>query len=76
VNNYPAKVRQTAYRILDAAVIDIFQQSVHRGTHYKFVLWPLVICGIETVARGHGVKLQFLCEALEKTTIDLGTLAM
>lgn len=69
-------IRHHALQILYAAITDLFGQRLQGGTHYKFVLWPMVICGIELIAEGQQQKLHVLCDALENMTLDLGTFAM
>jgi hypothetical protein len=69
-------IRVVIYRTLITSIMKLFEQRMHGGTHYKFMLWPIVICGIESAARGQHWDLKSLCWVLEATTLDLGTLAM
>jgi hypothetical protein len=72
----PNDTRYATYHTLVSSITGLFDRRLQGGTHYKFVLWPMVICGIESAACGERVNLQFLCSSLETTTLDLGTLGM
>jgi hypothetical protein len=72
----PNDTRSATYNTLFKSIAELFDRRLKGGTHYKFVLWPMVICGIESAARGKRVDLRFLCSSLETTTLDLGTLGM
>jgi hypothetical protein len=66
----------SAYEELIKATRELYDLRERGGVHYKYILWPMVICGIESVAKQDESQLQFLCESLEQTTTDLGTLSM
>ncbi|KAH5182148.1 hypothetical protein HBH68_176670 [Parastagonospora nodorum] len=68
--------RRATYHILVKSITELFGRRLQGCTHYKYVLWPMVICGIESAARGERNDLKFLCSSLETTTLDLGTLSM
>lgn len=65
--------RQTAHRACIVAITEILHQKEQKGTHYKFILWPMIICGIESAALGERLELQFLLRNLESNHFDLGT---
>jgi hypothetical protein len=69
-------VRTLHYHSLSTAIQELFVSKLCGGIHYKYVLWPMLICGIESVARRDTLRTRFLCESLEQTTLDLGTLSM
>ncbi|KAF3051089.1 hypothetical protein E8E11_001317 [Didymella keratinophila] len=46
------------------------------GTLYKYILWPMVVCGVEAILQSDEQQTKSLCELLEQTTMDLGTLSM
>jgi hypothetical protein len=73
---YLSGPRQAAYQDLTSAITETFKQRMQKGTHYKFILWPMVIGGIEAAARGNFADIEFLCRSLETMTLDLGTFAM
>lgn len=64
------------YTTLRTTTRELFTLRQHGGVHYKYILWPMVICGIHAVARKDKEQVMFLCESLERTTLDLGTLSM
>lgn len=68
--------RRATYRILVNSITELFDRRLQGCTHYKYISWPMVICGIESAARGERNDLKFLCSSLETTTLDLGTLGM
>ncbi|KAL4910288.1 hypothetical protein BDW74DRAFT_173744 [Aspergillus multicolor] len=43
---------------------------------HKFVLWPMVIAGVESAARGDKVFQDYLTHKLNMLTVELGTMAM
>lgn len=61
---------------LKNAVRDLYDLKQHGGVLYKYILWPMVVSGVEAVILNDEEHLRFLCELLEQTTIDLGTLSM
>ena len=61
---------------LKNAVCDLYDLKKHGGVLYKYILWPMVVNGVEAVMLNDEEHLRFLCELLEQTTIDLGTLSM
>ncbi|KAJ8111740.1 hypothetical protein OPT61_g5740 [Boeremia exigua] len=65
-----------SYSRLICAVHDLYNLKQHGGVLHKYILWPMVISGVEAVARNDEPHLKSLCELLEQTTIDLGTLSM
>lgn len=69
-------VRTSTYSSLCKATCKLFSLKQQKGIHYKFVLWPMVINGLESIIRQDEHQLRFLCKSLEQTTIDLGTLSM
>jgi hypothetical protein len=69
-------IRWITYRTLITAITDLFNRRLHGGTHHKFILWPMVVCGIEAASRMEREDLDFLRDSLETTTLDLGSLTM
>ena len=69
-------IRWVTYRTLITAIKDLFDQRLHGGTHHKFMLWPMVVCGIEAAFRMEREDLDFLRDSLETMTLDLGSLTM
>ncbi|KAK1912981.1 hypothetical protein P3342_004917 [Pyrenophora teres f. teres] len=72
----PNHTRTPIYDILLNSIMELFDRRLQGGIHYKFILWPMVICGIEAAARRGRTDLEFLCSSLETTTLELGTLGM
>jgi hypothetical protein len=72
----PNHTRSSIYHILLKSITELFDRRLQGGMHYKFILWPMVICGIEAAARRGRIDLEFLCSSLETTTLELGTLGM
>lgn len=68
--------RTSTYDRLSKAIRKLFSLRQQNGLHYKFVLWPMVINGLESIIRQDEHQLRFLCKSLEQTTVDLGTLSM
>ena len=68
--------RSHIYQELVAGIHDLLKRKRHGGTHYKFIFWAMVICGVEAAVKQDRIELQFLHDALQETTLDLGTLAM
>ncbi|KAF2624797.1 hypothetical protein BU25DRAFT_373644 [Macroventuria anomochaeta] len=64
------------YSRLSKAVRELYDLRQHGGVLYKYILWPMVICGVEAIVRKDEQQLRVLCESLERTTMDLGTLSM
>ncbi|KAJ4985510.1 C6 zinc finger domain protein, partial [Stagonosporopsis vannaccii] len=64
------------YTRLKNGVRDLYDLKQHGGVLYKYILWPMVVSGVEAVICNDEQYLQYLCELLEQTTIDLGTLSM
>jgi hypothetical protein len=69
-------VRTLYYHSLSTAISELFVSKLCGGVHYKYVLWPMLMCGIGSVARRDTLLTRFLCESLEQMTLDLGTLSM
>ena len=61
---------------LTKCIRELYELRQEGGTLYKYVLWPMVVCGIEAVLRSDERQMKFLCGLLEQTTMDLGTLSM
>lgn len=68
--------RMTAYKTLTAAIRDLLDRKCKGGTHYKFILWPMVIAGVEAVARRDRAELDLLSKSLDELSLQLGTMAM
>lgn len=66
--------RRAAYRDLMNAITTLFKERLRNGTFYKIIFWPMVICGIETVAQGG--RIDSICDNLEMLTVELGTNGM
>lgn len=64
------------HRTLDETTRKLFELRQNGGVHYKYILWPMVVCGVLSIIRKDEEQLRFLCESLERTTVDLGTLSM
>lgn len=64
------------YNRLTKCVRELYELRQQGGVLYKYVLWPMVVCGVEAVLQQDGQQLQSLCGLLEQTTMDLGTLSM
>jgi len=69
-------IRLASYHTLVAMVLELHRERRQDGKHYKFITWPMVMCGIEAVVQRDGVEIKFLCDALDVTTTDLGCMAM
>lgn len=68
--------RDRAYSVLLTSIRQLFDQKTSGGKHHKFILWPIVVAGVEVTARGDRVMLEFLICKLKTLTTDLGTMAM
>lgn len=68
--------RDVDYNQLVQAIQELYNLKSQGGVHYKYILWPMVVSGVEAVDRSDKRQLRFLCERLQQTTIDLGTLSM
>ena len=66
----------SSYSRLSSSIRELYDLRQCGGVLHKYILWPMVICGVETVARKDEQQLQLLCELLEWTTVSLGTLSM
>jgi hypothetical protein len=66
----------SSYSRLSSSIRELYDLRQCGGVLYKYILWPMVICGVETVARKDEQQLRLLCKSLEWTTVSLGTLSM
>lgn len=64
------------YGRLTKCIRELYELRQGGGTLYKYVLWPMVVCGNEAVLRSDEQQTKSLCGLLEQTTMDLGTLSM
>lgn len=64
------------YTRLRNAIRNLYKLKQNGGVLYKYILWSMVISGIEAVLRNDEQHVRYLCDSLEQTTIDLGTLSM
>jgi hypothetical protein len=64
------------YSRLTKSVRELYELRQQGGTLYKYILWPMVVCGVEAVLRSDGQQTRSLCELLQQTTMDLGTMSM
>ncbi|PSN72607.1 hypothetical protein BS50DRAFT_484956 [Corynespora cassiicola Philippines] len=64
------------YNQLISSIHDLFDRRNSGGTHFKFILWPMVIAGIGAASRLDRSEIDYLCEKLETMTLVLGALAM
>lgn len=64
------------YSQLKSSIRELYELRKNGGVLYKYILWPMVVCGVEAVFRQDDEQLQYLSKVLEETTIDLGTLSM
>lgn len=64
------------YGRLTRCIHELYELRQEGGTLYKYVLWPMVVCGVETILRSDEHQMKSLCILLEQTTMDLGTLSM
>ncbi|WYZ43581.1 hypothetical protein EsH8_VII_000017 [Colletotrichum jinshuiense] len=68
--------RAAAYCTLKGTIHWLCEQATNGGTLHKFILWPMVIAGIETVHIGDREYATFIKTQLLGLSRDLGTLAM
>ncbi|KAM0270049.1 hypothetical protein ACHAQH_009567 [Verticillium albo-atrum] len=71
-----ATAKSSAYATLKTTIHDLFERRLDRGTHYKFILWPMLMAGLEAIVRVEHEELLFLCCSLRTVTLDLGVSAM
>lgn len=64
------------YGRLTKCIRELYELRQEGGTLYKYILWPMVVCGVEAVVRNDERQMKSLCGLLEQTTMDLGTLSM
>ncbi|KAF2996029.1 hypothetical protein E8E13_002445 [Curvularia kusanoi] len=64
------------YKRLVDTIQTLYDLKQKGGVHFKYILWAMVINGVEAITRNDERQLRFLCEKLEQMTIDLGTLSM
>ncbi|KAF3033405.1 hypothetical protein E8E12_000295 [Didymella heteroderae] len=64
------------YSRLTKCIRKLYGLRQQGGTLYKYVLWPMVVCGVEAITRSDERQTKSLCLLLEQTTMDLGTLSM
>lgn len=69
-------ISAAAYDELSKSTHELLSLREHGGVLYKYILWSMVILGIESVSRRNERQVVFLCESLEQSTKDLGTLSM
>jgi hypothetical protein len=68
--------RKTTYLALQQSIDWLFEAKLAGGTHHKFIIWPMVIAGIEAVYARDELHLRSLQNRLHGVTRDLGTLVM
>lgn len=68
--------RDSAYASLTVSIQRLFDLKQSGGKHHKFILWSIVIAGVEAAARGDRGVLEYLTFHLKVLTFDLGTMAM
>lgn len=64
------------YGRLAKCIRELYELRKEGGTLYKYILWPMVVCGVAAVLRSDERQMKSLCGLLEQTTMDLGTLSM
>ncbi|KAL4931431.1 transcription factor domain-containing protein [Aspergillus undulatus] len=73
-------IRNLAYDSLMQALRKIFRLKTNqdcKGGYWKFILWPLVIAGVQNViVKRNRNDHDFICERLYEMAVDLGTLSM
>jgi transcription factor-like protein len=69
-------IRRTTHHALRQSIDWLFEAKLTGGTHHKFIIWPMVIAGVEAVYAGDERHLKSLQHRLQGVTRDLGTLAM
>ncbi|RSL52942.1 hypothetical protein CEP53_007920 [Fusarium sp. AF-6] len=78
--HYYDKERLEASETLMRAIRYLFQRrkcSFERPGHYKMIIWPMVVAGVEIASVGNATEdLQFLCASLGNLAMELGALAM
>lgn len=72
--------RSSAYLLLVDSIQTLFsyrcEGSSYRS-HYKFVLWPMVVVGVEAaIARHDKNELDIICSHLSSLAVELGAMAM
>ncbi|PNH33690.1 hypothetical protein VD0002_g3430 [Verticillium dahliae] len=71
-----AAARSWAYATLTTAIHDLFERRQKKGSHYKFILWSMLMAGLEAIVLSDHAELVFLCSNLRILTVDLGVSAM
>jgi hypothetical protein len=70
------KFLASTYMSVATCIHKLFDRRYCAGNFHKFLLWPMVITGVEAVAQHDRTEIEFLCQELRAATISLGTMAM
>lgn len=70
------KSRVFLYVALTTCIRKLYDREHTKANHHNFLLWPMLIAGVEAVARRDQSELEFLCRKLKAATISMGAMAM